>query len=386
MPPEDYYEILGVPRSATQEEIKRAFRRLAKQYHPDVYKGDKKEAERKFRKIAEAYEVLSDPVKRAQYNRFGHVGPEQTVDFGPEGFRRTREAFEEIFNLFFGEGRRTRPLTRARRGEDLEYHVRITLEDAAFGTTVRAALPRYEVCSHCGGSGLAPGTGLRPCPTCRGSGRIEYRQFSMFGTFVNVRTCPECEGVGEIPEHPCPACRGWGRVRERSELVLEIPAGVEDGARLILRGQGNAGLAGGRAGDLHVTVEIQPHPIFARQGQDLWVEVPVHYGTLVLGGRIKVPTLTGEEEVEIQPGTETDRVLVLPGRGLPGPRGPGNLKVRLKLVIPRRLTWAQRKLLEEFTNSLPLREWTALGRPLRCPTGDHATLDRGHRAARRQGG
>lgn len=359
--PEDYYEILGVPRNATQEEIKRAFRRLAKQYHPDVYKGDKKEAERKFRKIAEAYEVLSDPVKRAQYDRFGHVGPEQSVDFGPEGFRRTREAFEEffgpsafdeIFNLFFGEGRRTRTLTRARRGEDLEYRVRISLEDAAFGTTLRATIPRYEPCRHCGGSGLTPGTALRTCPTCRGTGRIEYRQFSMFGTFVNVRTCPECEGVGEIPESPCAACRGTGRVRERSEITLEIPAGVEDGARLILRGQGNAGIAGGPAGDLHVTVEIQPHPLFARQGQDLWVEVPVHYGTLVLGGRIKVPTLSGEEEVEIAPGTEPEEVLVLRGRGLPGPRGLGDLKVRLKVVIPKRLGREERRLLQAFTERL----------------------------------
>ena len=359
--PEDYYEILGVPRNATQEEIKRAFRRLAKQYHPDVYKGDKKEAERKFRKIAEAYEVLSDPVKRAQYDRFGHVGPEQSVDFGPEGFRRAREAFEEffgpsafdeIFNLFFGEGRRTRTLTRARRGEDLEYRVRISLEDAAFGTTLRATIPRYEPCHHCGGSGLAPGTGLRTCPTCRGTGRIEYRQFSMFGTFVNVRTCPECEGVGEIPEAPCAACRGTGRVRERSEITLEIPAGVEDGARLILRGQGNAGIAGGPAGDLHVTVEIQPHPLFVRQGQDLWVEVPVHYGTLVLGGRIKIPTLSGEEEVEIAPGTEPEEVLVLRGRGLPGPRGPGDLKVRLKVVIPKKLGREERRLLQAFTEKL----------------------------------
>ncbi len=359
---EDYYEILGVPRTAGQEEIKRAFRRLAKQYHPDVYKGDKKEAERKFRKIAEAYEVLSDPVKRAQYDRFGHVGPEQTVDFGAEGFQRTREAFEEffgpsafeeIFNLFFGEGRRARPVSRARRGEDLEYRVRITLEDAAYGTTLRATIPRYEPCRACGGTGLAPGTGLRSCPTCRGSGRIEYRQFSVFGTFVNVRTCPECEGVGEIPEAPCPVCRGSGRVRERSEMALEIPAGVEDGALLVLPGRGNAGLAGGPAGDLHVLVEIQPHPVFARQGPDLWVEVPVHYGTLVLGGRIRVPTLEGEEAVEIPPGTEPQTVLVLRGRGLPGPRGKGDLRIRLRVVIPKKLGPKERALLSAFTEKLP---------------------------------
>lgn len=358
---EDYYEILGVSRDASPEEIKRAFRRLAKEYHPDVYKGDKKEAERRFRKIAEAYEVLSDPVKRAQYDRFGHVGPEQTVDFGAEGFRRARQAFEEffgpsafeeIFNLFFGEGRRTRP-SRARRGEDLEYRVRISLEDAAFGTTLRASIPRYEICATCRGTGLSRGTGLRACPTCRGSGRIEYRQFSMFGSFVNMRTCPECDGVGEIPEAPCPACRGSGRVRDRSEITLEIPPGVEDGARLILEGRGNAGFAGGPPGDLHVIVEIQPHPVFSRQGQDLWVELPVHYGTLVLGGKVRVPTLWGEEELEIPGGTEPDAVLILRGRGLPGPHGPGDLKVKLRVVIPTRLGREERRLLQTFTQRLP---------------------------------
>ncbi|MCS7240344.1 MAG: molecular chaperone DnaJ [Candidatus Bipolaricaulota bacterium] len=361
MPPEDYYEILGVPRNATQEEIKRAFRRLAKQYHPDVYKGDKKEAERKFRKIAEAYEVLSDPVKRAQYDRFGHVGPEQSVDFGPEGFRRTREAFEEffgpsafeeIFNLFFGEGRRTRTVSRAQRGEDLEYRVRLTLEDAAFGTNLRVSTPRYEVCKKCGGNGLHPGTGLKACPTCRGTGRIEYRQFSMFGTFVNVRVCPECQGVGQTPESPCLECRGSGRVRERAEINLEIPAGVEDGAHLIFWGMGNAGVAGGPRGDLHVVVEIQPHPIFARQGQDLWVEVPVHYGTLVLGGKIRVPTLSGEEEIEVPPGTDPEEILVLRGRGLPGANGRGDLKVKLRVFIPKKIGREERRLLAAFTERL----------------------------------
>lgn len=370
MPPEDYYEILGVPRNATQEEIKRAFRRLAKQYHPDVYKGDKKEAERRFRKIAEAYEVLSDPEKRAQYDRFGHVGPEQTVDFGTEGFRRTREAFEEffgpsafeeIFNLFFGEGRRAGTVSRAQRGEDLEYRVRISLEDAAFGASIRASLPRYEACKKCGGSGLSPGTGLKACPTCQGSGRIEYRQFSMFGAFVNVRACPECQGTGRIPESPCPACRGGGRVRERTEITLKIPAGVEHGAHLVFRGMGNAGVAGGPAGDLHVIVEIQPHPIFARQGQDLWVEVPVHYGVLVLGGKIRVPTLRGEEEIEVPPGTEPEEVLVLRGRGLPGANGHGDLKVKLAVVIPKKLGREERRLLAAFTEKLPPPE------PPRCP-------------------
>ncbi len=362
-PGPDYYEILGVPRNATQEEIKRAFRRLAKQYHPDTYKGDKKEAERKFRAIAEAYEVLSDPEKRAQYDRFGYVGPTPETGFGPSDLQRTRQAFEEffgpsafeeIFNLFFGEGPRARTAaTRAQRGEDLEYRVRLGLEDAAFGTRLKVTLPRYVGCSRCGGSGLAPGTGERVCPTCRGSGQIEYRRSTMFGSFINVRVCPECQGVGRVPEAPCRACMGTGRVRERSELELEVPPGVEDGARLRLAGRGNAGVAGGPPGDLYIVVELQPHPLFARRGQDLWVEVPVHYGTLVLGGRIRVPTLSGEEELEIAPGTDPEAVLTLPGRGLPGRGRPGDLYVRLKVEIPKRLGHRERDLIKDFTEKLP---------------------------------
>ena len=361
--PEDYYQTLGVKRDASPDEIKRAFRRLAKEYHPDAHQGDKKEAERKFRKIAEAYEVLSDPQKRAQYDRFGHAGPEQGFDFGPGDFRRTREAFgeffggrgfDDLFNMFFGEGVRTRDRAgRAQRGEDLEYRVRLSLEDAAFGAKLRATAARYAACSRCRGSGLAPGTGLKTCPTCKGRGQIEYRQGSMFGMFVNVRACPECGGVGEFAESPCPSCGGQGRVREKAEIVIEIPPGVEDGARLQLAGQGNAGIAGGPPGDLYVTVEVQPHPVFKRRGPDLEVELPIHYGTLVLGGTVKVPTLDGEADLRIPAGTDPDTVLTLSGQGLPHGRRRGDLRVRLKVVIPKKLTRQQKKLLDELMNSLP---------------------------------
>ena len=363
--PKDYYQILGVPRDASQEEIKRAYRRLAKKYHPDAYKGDKREAERRFREIAEAYEVLSDPEKRAQYDRFGHVGPEQGFDFGPMDFRRAREAFEEFFgpsafdeiiNLFFGEGTRTRAQarpTRARRGEDLEYRIKISLEDAAFGARIKATVPRLVTCGRCDGTGMEPGSSVRTCPTCGGTGRIEYRQFTMLGSFVNVRTCPECGGTGEILERPCRKCHGEGRVKERSELSIAIPKGIEDGARLRLKGEGNAGRAGGPPGDLYITVEIQPHPVFKRQGADLSVEVPVHYGTLVLGGEIKVPTLEGEEELKVAPGTLPEEVLRLRGRGMPQGRRRGDLLVRLRVVIPKSLSRSQRELLKKFTDSLP---------------------------------
>ncbi|MGC9530039.1 MAG: molecular chaperone DnaJ [Candidatus Bipolaricaulaceae bacterium] len=364
--PKDYYELLGVSRDASQEEIKRAYRRLAKQYHPDKFKGDKGEAERRFREITEAYEILSDPDKRAQYDRFGHAGPAQGFDFGPTDFRRARQAFDEsfgpssfddIFNLFFGGGMRTRAsrarTDRARRGEDLEYRIRVSLEDAAFGARVKATVPRHVQCDRCQGTGQEPGSGVRTCPTCKGSGRIEYRQLSMLGSFVNVRTCPECEGVGEVSEHPCRKCRGTGRTKEKSELSIEIPPGIEDGARLRLRGQGNAGLTGGPPGDLYIVVEIRNHPLFTRQGADLSVELPVHYGQLVLGGRVQVPTLEGREEVEIPPGTSPAEVIRLTGRGMPQGRQRGDLLIRFSVAVPRRLTRKQRELLETFTASLP---------------------------------
>jgi molecular chaperone DnaJ len=280
-------------------------------------------------------------------------------------FRRAREAFEEFFgpsafdeiiNLFFGEGARPRARarpTRARRGEDLEYRIKISLEDAAFGARIRATVPRLVSCDRCGGSGLEPGTGVRACPTCEGSGRIQYRQFTMLGSFVNVRTCPECGGTGEVLEYPCRKCRGEGRVKEKSELSIVIPKGIEDGARLRLRGEGNAGRAGGPPGDLYITVEIQPHPVFQRQGADLAVEVPVHYGQLVLGGKVRVPTLEGEEELEVPAGTDSGQVLRLRGRGLPQGRQRGDLLVHLKVVIPKGLSRSQRELLRKFTDSLP---------------------------------
>jgi molecular chaperone DnaJ len=365
--PQDYYRTLGVERSASPDEIKRAFRRLAKEHHPDANKGDKKEAERKFRKIAEAYEVLSDPDKRAQYDRFGHAGPAQGFDFGPGDFRRTREAFgeffggrgfEDLFSMFFGEGVRTRERAgRVQRGEDLEYRVRLSLEDAAFGAKLRATAARYVSCDRCQGSGLSPGTKLKTCPSCKGRGQIEYRQSSMFGMFVNVRACPECGGQGELPESPCSGCGGQGRTREKAEITIEVPPGVEDGARLRIAGQGNAGVAGGPPGDLYVTVEIQPHPVFKRRGQDLEVELPVHYGTLALGGTVKVPTLGGAADLKIPAGTDPDAVLTLSGQGLPRGRRRGDLKVRLKVVVPKKLSRQQKKLLEDLTSSLPPTEF-----------------------------
>jgi molecular chaperone DnaJ len=357
----DYYEVLGVSRDASAEEIKRAYRRLAKKYHPDVSK-DGGSAE-KFKEIAEAYEVLSDPAKRAQYDRFGHVGPEQGFDFDFGDFRRAREAFEEfgfgtawddLFDLFFGEGVRTttRPKRRARaqQGEDLEYKLRLTLEDAAQGTRVKVTVPRYVACDRCRSSGMEPGSRARVCPTCNGSGRVEYRRQTMLGSFINVMTCERCEGIGEIIEAPCQRCDGGGRIWEQSRISIKVPPGVETGSRLRLAGEGNAGRGGGRPGDLYIVVEIAPHETFTRKGDDLYVEVPITFPQAALGATIKVPTLFGEEELKIPAGTESGETFVLRGKGIPHlrGRGRGDQYVTVKVTTPKRLTHRQRELLEQL--------------------------------------
>ncbi|HED04698.1 MAG TPA: molecular chaperone DnaJ, partial [Candidatus Fraserbacteria bacterium] len=263
----DYYETLGVGRDASPEEIKKAYRRLAKQFHPDRANGGDAE---KFKEATEAYEVLSDREKRLQYDHFGHAGPQQEFNFGPTDFSRAREAFDEfgfgsswndVFDAFFGEGIRTtrtrqRQRSRAQPGEDLEYRLRITLEDAALGTRMKVTIPRYAVCSSCQGSGREPGTGATACPACQGRGQVEYHQRTMLGSFVNVRTCERCGGFGEIVSSPCKHCSGQGRVQEQSRLTLRIPPGVDSGSRLRLKNEGNAGRFGGPAGDLYIMVEV----------------------------------------------------------------------------------------------------------------------------------
>jgi len=367
MPKRDYYEILGVSRSASPEEIKKAYRRLAKKYHPDASK-DEGSAE-KFKEATEAYEVLSDPDKRAQYDRFGHVGPEQRFDFGPMDFRRAREAFEEfgfgrsafddIFDMFFGEGLRT-SRTRARRkaraqpGEDLEYKLRLSLEDAAFGTKMKVTVPRYVTCDRCKGSGIEPGSSKRVCPVCNGGGEIEYRQATFLGSFINVRTCERCGGTGEIIEDPCHKCRGRGRVKEESRISINIPAGVDDGSRLRLRGEGNAGMEGGQAGDLYIVVELKPHDIFKRVGDDIYCEVPLKFTQAALGATIKVPTLSGEEKLDIPPGTQSGENFKLSGKGIPHLRGwgRGDQYVTVKVTVPKNLTPRQRELLRMLDEEL----------------------------------
>ncbi len=339
----DLYEILGVPRDATQEEIKRAYRRLARQYHPDVNRSA--DAEERFKEIAAAYEILSDPDKRAQYDRYGQgLGP---MDF-PFG------DIADIFEAFFGTGgfgRRTVVRrTRTRRGEDLYAEVELTFEEAAFGTQRAVEVERLEPCEACGGSGVEPGTGPSRCRTCGGTGQVQEVRRSIFGTVMTARTCAACEGTGEEILTPCPRCHGGGRVAALRSVPIELPPGVSDGLELRVSGAGNAGVAGGRPGDLYVQVRVAEHPVFERRGQDLFAVLEVPMEQAALGVELEIETLDGPERIRVEPGTPSGTVVRLKGRGLPnlGRRGRGDLFVEIRVLTPTDLTDEERRLLERL--------------------------------------
>lgn len=347
----DYYEVLGVSRTASEQEIKSAYRKLALKYHPDRNPGDK-EAEEKFKEIVEAYSVLSDPEKRALYDRYGHAGVSSSAAAASYGAGFDPFAtFEDLLDEFFGFsdlfGTTTRRRSRARRGADLRYDVEITLEEAARGVEKQIRIPRLEVCPICRGAGTAPGTSPVRCPTCGGSGQVRYQQ----GFFTISRTCAHCQGVGTIIRHPCEECRGRGRVERERVLEVQIPPGVEEGTRLRLAGEGEGGIAGGAPGDLYVIVHIRPHDFFARQGDDLYCTVPITFAQAALGAELKIPTLLdGEESLEIPPGTQSGDVFRLRGRGMPRVDRPGrgDLVVEVRVVTPTRLSREMRRLFEEL--------------------------------------
>jgi len=354
----DYYEVLGVDRSATQEQIAEAYRKLALKYHPDRNPGDE-EAVKRFKEAAEAFEVLHDPEKRARYDRYGHAGLEGAVpEFHDVG--DIFDAFSEIFgdslfgDLFGGPRRR-----RARKGANVHCEVTIDLVEAAHGTAKTVQFERQQLCADCRGSGARAGTRPDPCPYCGGAGRVVQRA----GFFTVQSTCPSCRGSGQVVRHPCRTCRGNGVTVRRVTRKVNIPAGVDDQTQLRLRGEGHVSLEGGPPGDCYCTIRVLPHPLFQRHGQDLLCEVPITYSQAALGARIEVPTLDGPEELEIPRGTQSGQVFTLRGRGLPHPRysSQGDLHVRIQVEVPTRLSSEHeallRKLAElEHADVLPARK------------------------------
>lgn len=348
----DFYEVLGVPRDASADDLRKAYRRLARQYHPDVNKDP--DAEEKFKEINEAYEVLSDPELRARYDRYGHAGMQGGVGadgFGGFGFG----GFEDIFESFFGGMRGTeRMRDRPQRGQDLRYDLTISFREAVFGCERELEVPRFETCPTCRGSGAKPGTTPSRCPECNGTGEIRHVQRSVFGSFVNVTTCPRCGGTGEEITSPCPECGGRKRVRRMRTLTVKIPAGVDTGTQIRLSGEGEYGTLGGPPGNLYVFITVEPHEFFVRRDNDIIVEVSINVAQAALGDKIKVPTIDGEEEIVIPAGTQSGTVHRLKGRGVPYLRKPGrgDQLVVITVEIPKKLTRQQEQLFVELGKSL----------------------------------
>ncbi|MDQ7955078.1 MAG: molecular chaperone DnaJ [Pseudomonadota bacterium] len=351
----DYYEILGVPKNASEDEIKKAYRKLAMKYHPDRNQGDAgAAAEAKFKEAKEAYEMLSDGQKRAAYDQYGHAGvdPNMRGGMGPEGFGGFAEAFGDIFGDVFGGGggRRGAGGRQVFRGGDLSYAMEITLEEAAEGKDAQIRIPSWDDCGTCHGTGAKPGTKPITCTTCHGAGAVQMRQ----GFFSVQQTCPQCRGTGKIIPEPCTTCHGQGKIKSNKTLEVKIPAGIDDGMRIRSTGNGEPGTNGGPPGDLYIEIRIQKHEVFERDGDDLHCVVPVSMTTAALGGEIEVPTLKGSAAIDIPDGTQSGKQFRLRGKGIKGVRSsyPGDLYCHVRVETPVKLTEHQRKLLKELDESL----------------------------------
>jgi molecular chaperone DnaJ len=344
----DYYRILGVPRDATPEEIKKKYRQVAMEYHPDRNPGDK-EAEERFKEAAEAYEVLRDPEKRRLYDRYGHEGLSSTGFTGFRDFSDIFHAFSDIFGDVFGFGGQAGLQPQA--GNDLRYDLALDFMDAAMGTEVTLEVPRVVHCGTCGGNGAKPGTQKTTCPQCGGRGVISRTH----GIFQITTTCPRCQGLREFISEPCPTCRGEGRVREKKKLKVRIPPGMDSGTHLVMSGEGNEGLFGGPSGDLYIILQVRPHELFRREGYDLHLQVPVSFAQAALGTRAAIPLLSGSREIVIPPGTQPGETVRLKGEGVPYPKGSrrGDLLVEVRVTIPRQLTPRQQELLQEWVKEEP---------------------------------
>lgn len=355
----DYYEVLGVGKDAPEREIKRAYRRLAKKYHPDVNKSP--DAEDKFRELSEAYEILIDPDKRANYDRFGHAGAESI--FGRGGFKWSdfthfsdiddlfdrdffgRDIFDVFFKGFRGESRRG-PV----RGNDLRYDLNISLEDAASGLNTEINVPRTEKCPNCNGTGALSSADIKTCPHCNGTGQEKRERRTPFGQFVSITTCSRCHGEGRIIERPCRECNGTGKVRSMRKISIRIPHGVDTGSRLRIANEGDSGIRGGPAGDFYVVIHVLPHEFFRREGDNLYCEIPITLSQAALGTEIEIPTLRSKAKVKIPPGTQTGTIFRLRGEGIPRLHGSGrgDQNVKVKVVTPKKLNKRQRELFKEL--------------------------------------
>ena len=355
----DYYTVLGLNRDASEEDIKKSYRRLAMKHHPDRNPDDKS-SEDKFKEAKEAYEILSDAKKRAAYDQFGHAGVDASAGFGaagargfgaggPEGFGGFADAFGDIFGEIFGGvgpgGGRSRG-NGVYRGADLRYNLELSLEEAARGTEAKIRIPALEQCATCHGSGAKPGTQPRTCPACHGQGQVRVSQ----GFFSIQQTCPQCHGAGKIIPEPCPTCEGVGRIKRHKTLSVKIPAGVDQDDRIRLSGEGEAGLNGGPAGDLYVVVNLKSHPVFQRENNDLHCEMPISFATAALGGEIDIPTLDGHAKIKIPPETQTGQVFRLRNKGIKGVRSSvhGDLYCHVAIETPVKLTPRQKEILREF--------------------------------------
>ena len=343
----DYYEVLGVPRGATQEEIKKAFRKLAFQFHPDHNHQDG--AEERFKEINEAYQVLSDPEKREKYDQLGFPTPQVGRSF--EGYEDFTTNLGNIFDTFFGGVMKNRA---PQRGANLYYNLTISFEEAIFGCEKRIEVVRTEDCSLCRGVGSKPGSQLLKCPNCNGTGYVRQAQRSIFGRFVNRTICDRCHGKGIVIPHPCPQCGSTGKERKHRTIVVKVPAGVEDGSQICLTGEGEAGMWGDLAGNLFITLSVQRHQFFSREGNDIWYELPLNFAQAALGEEVEIPTLEGKTTIKIPPGTQTGMVFRLKGKGVPYLHhyGRGDQLIRVRVITPQNLTKEQARLLRELAKTL----------------------------------
>ncbi len=360
----DYYEVLGVSKNATDEELKKAYRKLAKQYHPDANPNNKEEAEKKFKEVNEAYEVLSDKQKRSMYDQFGHSGPNgYSSDFsgfsGFDGFSGFggNGGFDvdlgDIFSSFFGGATRSQKRNGPVRGRDLRVRVEISFEESAFGVNKEITINREEQCTTCHGTGAKPGTSPETCKVCNGTGQVRTTQNTILGSFSSVRTCEHCGGTGTIITNPCPDCKSRGTVRKQRKIKVNIPAGIDNGQIISLRGEGEPGLRGGSSGDLYITISVKPHSIFTRKGDSLFCNVHVSFAEAALGAIIDVPTLQGIEKYDLSEGTQTGSIFTLKGKGMKSinSKNFGDLYFTVVVDVPRKLNNEQRELLKKFAEA-----------------------------------